>query len=161
MVTEASAIATADPARISRVGPVRPPAESAITSPAAASPPTKAKSPEDSTGSVSPNAAAATTARCAPALTARVSGEASGLRASDWKAAPAMPRARPTESPASMRGRREATRIRATSSLPLPKARPIRSEAPMPDVPWVRWAAAITITAATPTQKAAIIRLKP
>ena len=101
---------------MSRVVPAWPPADIAITRPAAASPPQKARPPAGSAGSETPNAATATIARWAPALTARVSGDASGLRAIDCNAAPANPSATPMANPASSRGNREASRTRAASS---------------------------------------------
>ena len=63
MVTASSASAIAEPARTSRVGPAPPPEASTSTSPAAASPPRKASPPANGTGSVTPNAAASTSAR--------------------------------------------------------------------------------------------------
>jgi hypothetical protein len=63
VVTPASAIATAEPARINRVGPDAPPADRLSTSTAAASPPRKAIPPAGNTGSGIPKAATTTTAR--------------------------------------------------------------------------------------------------
>ncbi len=95
IVTEPSAIAVAEPARIIRVGPASPPADSVSTSAAARRPPRSARPPEGSTGRETPKAAATTTAQCAPAFTASVSGDASGLRATDCSTAPAAPERHP------------------------------------------------------------------
>ena len=146
MITPSSAIATADPARINRVGPVVPPADNASTSTAAANPPRKATPPAGNAGSEIPKAANTTTARYAPAFTPSVSGEASGFRASDCRPAPANPNARPTSTPASSRGNRDATRTLTELSVPRPITSFRRSPALTDDVPWVRWMAASTTT---------------
>ena len=89
----------------------------------------------------SPNAATATTARYDPAVTARVSGEASELRVSDCSRAPAIPSANPTAMPAANRGIREPTRIcrvDSAAAVRSPVARAQSSPNPTPEVPWVR-----------------------
>ncbi|CAM5260556.1 hypothetical protein SGRI78S_03010 [Streptomyces griseus subsp. griseus] len=106
---------SAEPASTSRIGPA-PARDRPRTTPAASSPPRKAVAPAGSAGSVMPNAATATTARYAPALTASVSGEASMLRDTDWRAAPAAPSAQPTSSPAASRGSRESRTTAAVCS---------------------------------------------
>ncbi len=153
-VSEESASEVAEPARISRVVPLRPPADSASTRAAAASPPNRASPPDTGTGSTSPNAAAAATARYAPALTASVSGEAIALRAIVCSSEPATPSASPTQTPASSRGSREASSTRAASSLP-PNGSASRSSAPTEEVPCV------TCTAATSTVAARVRRTTP
>ena len=57
-------------------------------------------------------------------MTARVSGEASGLRATDCSALPDRPSAVPTSSAASTRGARDATSTARASSSPDPVSRP-------------------------------------
>ena len=79
--------------------------------PAAARPPTNATSARGPQRYVDPERRRDGTAKYAPAFTASVSGEASGLRATDWNSAPATPRAKPTASPAASRGSREPTRM--------------------------------------------------
>ena len=74
-------MATTVPASTSRIGADSENPVSASTRPAAANPPRKARAAELSSGSEIPNAAAAVSARWAPAFTAKVSGEANGFRA--------------------------------------------------------------------------------
>jgi hypothetical protein len=80
-----------------------PPASpSTITAPTR--PPMNATVPEAQIGSAMPNAAITVTARYEPAVTPRVSGEASALRDSDCSSVPATPSAIPTVTPAARRG---------------------------------------------------------
>ena len=56
-------------------------------------------------------------------MTARVSGEASALRVTDCNSAPATPRAKPTATPASRRGRRDPVKMsRPGTRPPTPRA---------------------------------------
>ncbi len=96
---------------------------------AAASPPANAsaRSPEQDRGQAD-RRGRPSTARKAPALTARVSGEASMLREIDCMTAPAAPSAMPTTTPAATRGSRESTMTadaccRAAAGHPPPTGR--------------------------------------
>ena len=62
-----------------------------------------------------------------PAVTARVSGEASAFRVTDCSSAPATPRANPTATPANRRGSREPTSTSATGTPPTVSSAPPKS----------------------------------
>jgi len=117
--------ASADPASTRRVVDDAAPPASPSTTPAAASPPAKATMPDAQNGTLTPNAVTAVTAKYEPAVTPSVSGEASGLRASDCMSSPATPRAAPTAIPAASRGTREpnSTSVSANTAPLVPCVR--------------------------------------
>ncbi|OUD81476.1 hypothetical protein CMMCAS02_00995 [Clavibacter michiganensis subsp. michiganensis] len=96
-----------------------------------------------------PVTAATARAAYAPAFTASVSGEASTLRLTVWRAAPAAPRARPTRIPAAMRGSRDATTTDASPGVARPVSACHTSRGPTAAVPCVT-----SITASTATTSA-------
>ena len=111
-----------------------------------------------------PKAVTTVTAKYAPPVTARVSGDAKGLRASDWNRAPATPKAMPTRIPAPTRGSRDPSRMsRALGPSSAGESVPVTalnsSLMPMPEVPCVMChAEAMTRMATSPSRAAAVER---
>ena len=156
VVPAMTASATAEPARTRRIGA---PPPIPITNAAATRPPAKATPPNPSTPRASPNTEHRVTANQAPALTASVSGDASGLRLVACIAAPAAPSAIPTTTPLTRRGSRPPSRTSSAAGSAPNSARTM-SHGPTAEVPWVRWTRLRTTaaTTATSTTPAAVSR---
>ena len=129
-------IAITLPASTKRTG--EEPRASVTTTPAAMSPPKNATAVPETKDSVTPLTATTVKDKYAPALTARVSGDAKAFLVSACISAPAPPRATPTTTPASNLGNREFKMTVVSKSDPRPVAQRRTAPGVTFDVPCIR-----------------------